>query len=128
MSTEGRVVARLAVRVRMAEEGWDATDVAARGGLDVGTVRDFLNGDRWPRSSSQGKIEKGLDWPAGSIAIIEAGGDPPTVSADGQTPAHEDDDLLYQRPEGLSDDEWEHIRRQGRAYLDGLIDGASRER
>lgn len=50
-------------------------------GLDPGTVGDFLNAARWPKVSSQGKIEKALGWPAGSICQIGHGADPGAVGA-----------------------------------------------
>lgn len=36
--------------------------------------------------------------------------------------------FLYKRPEGLTDEQWRAIELRGRAYLDGLIEGASHER
>lgn len=45
-------------------------------GVDPGTIGDFLNGQRWPKTATQGKIEAALGWPAGSIRQIGAGGDP----------------------------------------------------
>lgn len=38
------------------------------------------------------------------------------------------DSLLYRRPDGVSDQEWERIRDQSRDYIEWLIDKAARER
>lgn len=57
-------------------------------GLDPGTVGDFLNAARWPKVSSQGKIEKALGWPAGSICQIGHGADPGAVGAVVETPGY----------------------------------------
>lgn len=41
--------------------------------VDPGTVGDFLNYERWPKTGTQGKIEKALGWPAGSIRQMGTG-------------------------------------------------------
>lgn len=43
------------------------TWLAEATGLDPGTIGDFLKYERWPKTGTQGKIEKVLGWPAGSI-------------------------------------------------------------
>lgn len=42
-------------------------------GIDRGTVDDFLNGSRWVQTRTQGKIEKALGWPSGTIRQISKG-------------------------------------------------------
>lgn len=49
--------------------------LAEKAGVDLGTVGDFLNGLRWPKRTTQGRIEKALGWPAGSIHQIGQGDD-----------------------------------------------------
>lgn len=49
--------------------GW----LCERADLDPGTVGDFLAGTRWPKSRTQGRIEKALGWPAGTIHQIGGG-------------------------------------------------------
>lgn len=39
-------------------------------GVSVDTVRDFMTGERWPRTSSQWKIEEQLHWPRGRITAL----------------------------------------------------------
>ncbi len=55
---------------------------------DPGTIGDFLNGSRWPKLGTQGKIERALGWSAGTIRQIGNGADPDdlgaTVSAETQ--------------------------------------------
>lgn len=43
-------------------------------GLDVGTVGTFLSGKTWPKVGNQGKFEKALGWPAGTIRQIARNG------------------------------------------------------
>lgn len=50
------------------------------------------------------------------------GGTPQDSGQEGAGP------FLYKRPEGLTDEQWRAIELRGRAYLDGLIEGASHER
>ncbi len=47
-----------------------------------------------------------------------------TVGAQGK----DADSLLYRRPDGVSDAEWERIRDQSRDYIEWLIEKAARER
>lgn len=47
-------------------------------GTDPGTIGDFLNGLRWPKVGTQGKIERALGWPAGIIRQIGNGADVPS--------------------------------------------------
>jgi hypothetical protein len=51
-------------------------------GADPGTIGDFLNGSRWPKLSTQGKIEGAVGWPPGTIRLIGNGGDVPALDAD----------------------------------------------
>jgi len=64
----------------MAELRLSATAVARSAGLDLGTVSDFLSGQRWPKPGTQGAIETALEWPPGTIERLASGNDWP-VSA-----------------------------------------------
>lgn len=45
------------------------------------------------------------------------------------SPSSENEDSLrYQRPEGLSDSEWERLKRETRDYIEFQLDRAARER
>jgi hypothetical protein len=76
---------------------------------DAGTIGDFLNGQRWPKVGTQGRIEDALGWPHGTIRQIGNGADVPdsltrNVGADTQ------DDGFVAAPGpaeagGISDDE-----------------------
>lgn len=47
--------------------------LAEKADADLGTIGDFLNGHRWPKKTTQGRIEKALGWPAGSIHQLGQG-------------------------------------------------------
>lgn len=98
-------------------------------GADPGTISDFLHGLRWPKLSTQGKIEAALGWPPGTIRSIGNGADAPAipesvgdVTQSGRT--SESDVLLYQRPDDISDDDWERIKRESREYIEWKIEQA----
>lgn len=99
--------------------------------IDPGTIGDFLNGNRWPKFKTQGRIEKALGWPAGTLTSVADGAEAPdpesSVGGDAQD-APQEDELLYRRPEGLSDDEWERVKTESREYIEWQIEKASRER
>lgn len=97
-------------------------------GVDPGTIGDFLNGSRWPKLSTQGRIEDAVGWPPGTIRRIGNGAEvPPLESVGGasQTEGQSDDDaLLYRRPEGVSDADWDRIKRDSRGFIDWQIEKA----
>lgn len=105
-------------------------------GADPGTIGDFLNGLRWPKTGTQGKIEKALGWHPGTIRQIGNGADidPPMVSLRKDIPTSvggntdDADSLLYRRPDGMSDADWERLKNETREYLKWLIERAARER
>ncbi|GAA2180973.1 hypothetical protein GCM10009785_13980 [Brooklawnia cerclae] len=69
MPTEaGKRAARLAVRRAMAGETQQA--FAERAGVDQTTLGTFLNGSRWPRSSTLTKIEDALSLTPGTLAAF----------------------------------------------------------
>lgn len=62
--------------------------------------------------------------------LTAAGFEPPPQAAVGGADEDEvnTDTLLYQRPQGLSDERWEEIRREGFDFIEYQIDRATRER
>ncbi len=66
----GRAHARAAVEDAMHAKGMTLQNLADEAGVFVGTVRDFLEGRRWPRASSLWKIEDALQWERGRISAI----------------------------------------------------------
>jgi len=67
---------RAAVEYRRAAEelGMTAVDIARAGGIpDADTVRDFMEGARWPRTPTRNRLEKAVGWPTGSIDAIMRG-------------------------------------------------------
>jgi transcriptional regulator with XRE-family HTH domain len=52
----------------------------------------------------------------------------PTVGDATQDASREEEALLYRRPDGLSDEEWERVKRESREFIEWQIEKASRER
>lgn len=78
-------LARAALRRAIAALEWNPADLARAAGVDPGTVLDFLNGVREPQVKTQGKIEKAVGWPIGTLEDVARGAAAPDV-----TPATED--------------------------------------
>lgn len=73
--------AREAVRAALRERSIEPARLAREAKLDPGTVNDFLNGQRWPRSTSLGKIETYFDWAPGYLDRVARGIEEPNVGA-----------------------------------------------
>lgn len=120
--------ARLLVEAAMAEQQHSRAGLARLAKVDPGTLSDFLEGARWPKAPTQGRIEYALGWEPGTIAAVAAGEERAVGGRRDDQGTTSTADFLYQRPEGMTDDDWERVRDRAAAYLDGLIDAASRER
>ncbi len=120
-----------AVAARMAHLEWNNTQLVTATGADPGTIGDFLNGKRWPKLGTQGKIERALEWPAGTLRAIAAGGPAPepsvTIGAPRPTGDHDEDILRFNRPAGLSDEQWDGVRERAESYIAWQIDEASQQ-
>ena len=126
---EARRTVRVAVKGEMGRRGWNIQQLIDASGLDRSTLGDFLDGKRWPQSRTLGAIERAFEWPAGAIAEMLEGGSPPVVGGDPEDAEPETgSDLLYRRPDGLSDVEWERVKEESRGFIEWQIDRASRER
>lgn len=128
VDAQGRTRARLAVHAELAHRGWTTSRLAGESGADPGTIGDFLNGTRWIKLPTQGKIERALGWPAGTISALVEGASAPPVGGLDQDPAGDENTLLYRRPEGLTDEEWEQIKRESRGFIEWQIQRAAQER
>jgi hypothetical protein len=121
-----------AVAARMAHLEWNNTQLVAATGADPGTIGDFLNGKRWPKLGTQGKIERALSWAPGTLRTIAAGGPAPepadNVGAGRQTGDHQDDMLRFRRPDGLTDQQWERVRGLTEEFIAWEIERTSRGR
>lgn len=130
--TKDQLRASDAVAAWMAHREWNNAQLVAATGADAGTVGDFLNGKRWPKTGTQGKIEKALGWAPGTLRAIALGGPAPdvtdSVGADQQDADGDGDSLLYRRPEGVSDNEWDRIKRESRGFIEWQIERAAQER
>lgn len=77
-----------AVAAWLAEHEKNQTWLKEVAGIDLGTVGSFLRGETWPKLGVQGKIEKALGWPSGSIRQIGNGAKPEDVGAFVQDPGY----------------------------------------
>lgn len=96
---------RLKAGYRTIQQLADAVRISAKtlGGLEAG------------RSVSEGTL---YDVQQHLVSAVSGGGDDEAST----------DTLLYQRPQGLSDERWEEIRREGFDFIEYQIDRATRER
>lgn len=74
---EGRAKAARYTLECMARRGWGVETLAQAGGVDPGTVRDFIYGTRWPQQRSRLAIEKALEISPGGLELIAKGLDDP---------------------------------------------------
>lgn len=132
MPTEaGRKAARMAVQREIARTGGDGAALARKSGVHPQTVQAFVKGSRWPSLKTLGRLDVALGWPAGTLSAIAEGGYPEGVAdpdPEPVTPAVKNDDaLLYARPDGLTDSEWEKVKAHAGEYIRWQIDQATRE-
>lgn len=77
----GQQKATDAVAAELADRGWTHVDLSLatvtpgtnESAVDLGTIGDFLAYNRWPKLGTQGRFEKALGWPAGTIRLIAVG-------------------------------------------------------
>lgn len=120
---------RLAVQAHMARRGWNKVELQQAAGIDPNTAGDFLSGERWPQARTLSRIELALEWQPGTIAAALEGEPLPPVGGDQEDATDRPSDtLLYQRPPGLTDDQWDAIRKEGLDFIEFQIGRASRER
>src|SRR4051794_28388367 len=118
-----------AVAAWMAHLEWNNTQLVAATGADPGTIGDFLNGKRWPKIGTQGKIERALGWPAGTLRAIASGGvaPDPAVTVGGQRQDRDPhDDVRFRRPEGLTDLQWQKVKDEAQGFIEWQIEKAVR--
>lgn len=129
-NNDGRTRARLAVSAEMAHRGWAAARLASESGADPGTIGDFLAGKRWIKLPTQGKIERALDWAPGTIATIEAGGEPPAI---GDSVGGDADDpgigtIKARKPANMSDEDFKRLLDEYSEEIEWKLNRAARER
>lgn len=127
-----------AVAAELAHRGWNVADLKFKSGVDYGTLTDFLNGNRWPRTKTQGAIEKALGWGPGTIREIALGGQVPSPGGEtdarapetvgGETQDEDVFEIKMRRPEGVSVEEWKRMKADWEAELRFKLDRAARER
>ena len=130
--TKNQQRAAHAVAAWMAQQEWNNTQLVAETGADPGTIGDFLNGKRWPKIGTQGRIEKALGWTPGTLRAIATGGPAPDLTAHVGGRLHDDDQgddsLRFRRPAGLSDEQWDDIKNKVRGIIEWQIELTVRER
>lgn len=77
MTRENQDRARQAVSAELAARQRNPLWLTQQAGIDAGTLADFLGGSRWPKTATQGKIERALGWEPGTINAIAHGAQPP---------------------------------------------------
>lgn len=117
-------VQRLAqyVVARRSELGLTQAEAAALAQLAVATIQviEAAEQERF-RPVTMGAVDRALSWAPGSVASILAGGEPTPVAAEQElsrsvgveqkdAQPSDDDAILYRRPAGISDEEWERRR------------------
>jgi hypothetical protein len=128
--TKNQQRAAHAVAAWMAHLEWNNTQLVAATGADPGTVGDFLNGKRWPKIGTQGKIERALGWPAGTLRSIASGGAAPDPGGSVGGQRHDgdpnDDAVRFRRPEGLTDQQWQRVKDEAQGFIEWQIEKAAR--
>lgn len=104
--------ARASVVSALSELGINPSQLSRETGLDIGTIRDFLNGSRWPRPKSLSKIEAYFGWEPGAIENEARGlSSPkrPSVSSDSDDASGVFLDIDPSALAGLDDEEREEV-------------------
>lgn len=110
----GRERAAIAYRKAAAEAGLTPTELARRGGIpDVDTVRDFMDGERWPRTPTRAKLEKAIGWEPGTIEGISLGEPVTPTSGDPVVRAIEGSELNRANRHRLIGTYYELLDQQG---------------
>lgn len=123
--------ARRAALAAQAREGWTNSQLATKAGVDPATVRDFLDGSRWPKPPTLAKLDVVFGWTLGTLAAIgEELMDAPESQIVG---AGVDDEglKLFRRPDGFTAEQWQEYRDQADEHMEFIewqIRRAARER
>jgi hypothetical protein len=127
-----RYAARVLARYQELGLTTDAKISAAKG-VSTSTLTAYRNardkGEHLPepRDDTFGKIDESCRWKPGSARTLWEGGEPTPVGG-AMHDAESGDTLLYRRPPGLSDLEWDRLRQSTRDFIQWQIDQAARER
>ena len=126
-TSTGQNAARRAVIAAQAREGWNNAQLAKASSTDPATIRDFIDGSRWPKPPTLARIDAAMGWTPGTLAAIgeELLDEPQQNVSDG---TDDEEELLFRRPLGLSDREWSDMRQRMRGGWEWELRQASRER
>lgn len=128
-NNEGRTRARLAVTAELAHREWSPARLAQESGADPGTIGDFLNGKRWIKLPTQGKIERALTWPPGTISAVEAGAEAPKIgdSVGGDTDDPGIATIKARKPANMSDEDFKRLLSEYEEEIEWKLNRAARE-
>lgn len=116
--------------------GWTREQVAAMGGPSTSTTTTIRTTDDSLSRQTMMKIDTVMGWPPGTAGKVSRGlidppapggpaAEPETVSA----PTHDDEStLMYERPKGLSDAEWEKLKTSTGEYIEWQLNRLSQGR
>ena len=82
-----------AVSARMGELGLTQRALAEQAGVDAKTLRDLLDGKRWPQAVTRGRLEQALGWTYGQLEDLAEG----RVDAPGDEPGSPEAAILADR-------------------------------
>lgn len=126
--TTGRRQLAEAFNAWMSRNGYTQTDVAAMGGPSTTTQSKVVNTDDPISRQTMKQLDTVMGWPGGTAAGIVRGEAPPDPGAEAVGAVVEDDDaLLYARPDGLTDGEWQKIKTHAGEFVRWQIEQAMRE-
>jgi transcriptional regulator with XRE-family HTH domain len=117
-----------AIKARRAELGLAQGDLTARGGPSIVTVGQLERGQiERPQAVTLARLERALDWTAGSASRVLAGGEPSVTSVNSRPVAEtrgssvregdEGDEVLFRLPPGLTPQQRRDALRAAEAYV-----------
>lgn len=110
------------------QRGWSKEEAARRAGVSSITWKRVEDGLR-VQDAKLGRVVQALGYYLSEEGVIRQPVSlEKTPRPDDVKPEEAQDTLLYRRPDGLSDAEWDKLKAETRDYLDYLIDKAARER
>lgn len=130
---DGREALAQAFEAMVTARGWSQAEVTAHGGPSS-TTQTKVRTDRGPLSRQTLKqLDRVMGWPAGTAHRVAQGAIPApaaglTIEAASTPPAppYDTGDLMFQRPDGLTDDEWMHLKAETGEWLTWQIERVRR--
>ena len=111
--------------------GWTQTEVVAMGGPSTTTQTKVTKTDDPISRQTLKQIDLVMGWPAGTSAGVLAGATPPRPGRQAaivSAPSDDQDTILYRRPEGMSEAQWERLRAENSRYWQWQLSQTDLER